>query len=66
MTKVSVEEVSKHLDQDANVVFVDSRAPQVWEEADTKLPGAIRVPPDEPEKQISNVRKDAYVVTYCT
>lgn len=66
MTKVTVEEVNNRLNRGEDVQFVDSRAPHVWDEADTKLPGAIRVPPDEPEKQISNVQKDAYAVTYCT
>lgn len=66
MTKVTVEEVSNRLSNGDDVQFVDSRAPHIWDDADTKLPGALRVPPDEPEKQISNVRKDAYVVTYCT
>jgi len=66
MTKVTVEEIQNRLNQGKNVQFVDSRAQQVWEEAETKLPGAIRVPPDEPETKISNIRKDAYVVTYCT
>ena len=66
MKKVTVEEVNNRLSKSDDVQFVDSRAAHVWDEADTKLPGAIRVPPDEPEKQISNVGKDAYVVTYCT
>ncbi len=66
MKKVTVEEVNNRLRKGDDVQFVDSRAAHVWDEAETKLPGAIRVPPDEPEKQIGNVRKDAYVVTYCT
>ncbi len=66
MTKVTVEEVNEHLRNGENVEFVDSRAPHVWGEADTKLPGAIRVPPDEAEKHIADVNRDNYVVTYCT
>ena len=66
MTKVSIEEVQRRLNGPEDVVFVDARAPDAWQGAETKLPGAVRVPPDEPEKYISSVRKDAYVVTYCT
>jgi rhodanese-related sulfurtransferase len=48
------------------VQFVDSRNPQAWTAAKTKLPAAVRVPADEPEKHIANVGRDRPVVTYCT
>ena len=66
MTKVTVEEVSDRLRNGDDVQFVDSRAAHVWDEAETKAAGAIRIAPDETEKQLGGLQKDAYIVTYCT
>jgi rhodanese-related sulfurtransferase len=46
--------------------FVDTRNPQAWGEAKTKLPGAIRVPADELEQHLSEIPRDRAVITYCT
>lgn len=66
MEKVTIDEVNRKINNGEEIVFVDSRAAHVWDKAKTKIPGAIRIPPDKAEKRLSNVRKDAYVVTYCT
>jgi rhodanese-related sulfurtransferase len=65
MTKVTVDEIRNRLN-DKHLTIVDSRAPHVWDEADVKASGAIRIPPDEAEKHIADVSRDDYVVTYCT
>ena len=65
MTKVTVDEVESRLGGD-NLTLVDSRAPHVWDEAETKAAGAIRIPPDETEKHIADVSRDDYIVIYCT
>jgi rhodanese-related sulfurtransferase len=66
MTKATVEQVKNRLNRGEDITIVDSRAPHVWDEADVKAAGAIRVPPDEAEKHIADVRRDSFVVTYCT
>ena len=66
MTKVTVEEIGNRLTRGEDVTVVDSRAPHVWEEAEVKAGGAIRIPPDETQKHIADVSRDNYIVTYCT
>ena len=46
--------------------FVDTRNPQAWGEADTKLPGAIRISANEVEQHLDEVPHDRTVITYCT
>ena len=65
MTKTTVQEVESRLGNE-NLTIVDSRAPHVWDEAETKAAGAIRIPPDEAEKHVADVSRDDFVVTYCT
>jgi len=64
--KVTVSDVNSRLGQGEEVQFVDARNPQAWAEADTKLPGAVRAAPDEPEKCLASAGRDRPVVTYCT
>lgn len=49
-----------------DVVFVDARNPQAWGEADSKLPGAIRIPANALSSNIDKVPKGKRIVTYCT
>lgn len=65
MTGATIEEIEGRLGSE-NLTLVDSRAPRVWEEAETKAAGAIRIPPDEAEKHIADVSRDDYIETYCT
>ena len=65
-TRVTVDEVKQRLDRGEELVFVDTRNPQAWGEADTKLPGAVRVPADEVEQHLREIPKDRTIVTYCT
>ena len=66
MTKVTVEEIEKRLNRSEDVTMIDSRAAHVWDEAQVKAAGAIRIPPDEAEKHVADVSRNNYVVTYCT
>jgi rhodanese-related sulfurtransferase len=65
-TKVIAEELKRKLDAGEKVTVIDSRAEQVWDQADTKAGGALRVPPDEAEKHIADLSRDDYIVIYCT
>jgi len=66
VSRITIDEVNERMQRGEKVQFVDSRNPKAWGEADTRLPGAIRVPADEAEKHIANVGRDRLVVTYCT
>ena len=65
-TRVTVEEVKERMDRGEQLAFVDTRNPQAWGEAETKLPGAIRVPADELEQHLGEIPRDRVVITYCT
>jgi len=67
MTKVTVEEVAGELGRkDGRVTIVDARSADAWNDSDVKAGGAVRIPPDEAEKHIADVRRDDYIVVYCT
>jgi rhodanese-related sulfurtransferase len=64
--RVTADEVKARLDRGEPIAFLDARNPTAWGEADTKLPGALRVPTDEAERRLDEVPRDRAVVTYCT
>lgn len=67
MTKVTVDEVRGQLGRkDGRITIVDARSDDAWNDAEMKAGGAIRIPPDEAEKHIADVRRDDYIVIYCT
>ena len=65
-TRVTVDEVKERLDRGEQFAYIDTRNPQAWGEAETKLPGAIRVPADELEQHLDEIARDRAVITYCT
>lgn len=65
-TRVTVDEVKERMDRGEMFAFVDTRNPQAWGEATTKLPGAIRITADEVEQHLNEVPRDRTVITYCT
>ena len=64
--KITVDELRERLERDEDIFFVDTRNPTAWGEAETKLPGAIRVPADQVEQHLADIPRDRTVVTYCT
>jgi len=65
-TRVTVDEVKERMDRGEAFTFIDTRNPKAWAEADTKLPGAIRIPADEIEQHLEQIPRDRAVITYCT
>ena len=65
-TRVTVEEVKERMARGEAFTFIDTRNPKAWAEADTKLPGAIRIPADEIEQHLDQIPRDRTVITYCT
>lgn len=66
VTRVTVDEVNERMKRGEPFTFIDTRNPQAWAEAETKLPGAIRVPADEVEQHLGEIPRDRVVITYCT
>ena len=65
-TRVTVDEVRERMERGEEFTFVDTRNPQAWGEAETKLPAAIRIPADEVEQHLAEIPRDRSVITYCT
>lgn len=66
VTRVTVDEVKQRMDRGEQFTFLDTRNPQAWAEAETKLPGAIRIPANEVEQHLDEIPKGRTVITYCT
>jgi rhodanese-related sulfurtransferase len=66
VNRVTVDEVKARMDRGEPLVFLDTRNPTAWGEADTKLPGAIRMPVDEVERRLGEIPRDRAIITYCT
>jgi rhodanese-related sulfurtransferase len=66
VTRVTVDEVKERMDRGEVFTFIDTRNPQAWAEAQTKLPDAIRIPADEVEKHLDQIPRDRTAITYCT
>lgn len=65
-TRVTADELKERMNRGEQFTFIDTRNPTAWGEAQTKLPGAIRVPADEVEQHLSEIPRDRTAITYCT
>lgn len=65
-SRINVDDVRSRLDRGEDIFFIDTRNPTAWGEAETKLPGAIRVPADQVEQHLGDIPRDRPIVTYCT
>ena len=64
--RITPKELKKRMDAGEDFTLIDVRNPAAWAESDSMLPGAIRVPLDEWERNLNRVPKSRPVVTYCT
>ena len=65
-TRVTVDEVIERLNRGEQFIFIDARNPTAWGKAETKLPGAIRIPSDEVEQHLNEIPQGRTIITYCT
>ena len=65
-TRITADELRERMSRGEQFTILDNRNPKAWSEANTKLPGALRVPADELEKHLSEIPRDRAIVTYCT
>ena len=65
-TRITVDELKERMNRGEPFTILDTRNPKAWGDADTKLPGAIRVPADEVEQHLKDIPHDRAIITYCT
>jgi hypothetical protein len=65
-SRVTVEQVKQWMDEGVPLAFLDSRSEASWRGSGTKLPGALRVPPDDVESHLSEIPRDRRIIVYCT
>ena len=64
--RISAEDVMGRMARGERFVFLDSRNPTAWGQADTKLPGAIRVEADRVRDHLKEIPRARPIVAYCT
>ena len=65
-TRVTVDEVKERMNRGEAFTFIDTRNPTAWGEANTKLPGALRIQGSEVDQHLDEIPHDRTVITYCT
>jgi len=63
--RITQEELRDRMNYE-DMVILDVRSDAAYDKSDLKIPGAIRVPPDEIEKHFRDLPKDKTIYTYCT
>ncbi|HVI77877.1 MAG TPA: rhodanese-like domain-containing protein [Candidatus Acidoferrum sp.] len=64
--RITVDALKRRMDEGEDFTFIDTRNPIAWAQSDTTMPGAIRVPVDELDDNLSRIPKDRPLVAYCT
>ncbi len=64
--RITVDELRRRMEVGEDFTVLDVRNPQAWAESDNVIPGAIRIPFDKLEENLSRIPKDKPVVAYCT
>ena len=65
-TRITVGELQERMSRGEQFTILDNRNPKAWSDAQTKLPGALRVPADEIERHLDEIPRDRVIITYCT
>ena len=66
VTRVTADEVKERMDRGERFTFLDARNPKDWGQSDVKLPGAIRMTPEDAEKRVGDLPRDRTIIAYCT
>jgi rhodanese-related sulfurtransferase len=64
--RITVDDLKRRMDAGEDFTVIDDRNPQAWAQSDVMLPGAVRVPLDDLERNLYQIPKDRPVVAYCT
>jgi rhodanese-related sulfurtransferase len=66
LQRITPQDVKRRMDSGEAVTFLDSRAQEVWNKAESQIPNSIRVPPDDVEAHLDEIPRRGLVVPYCT
>jgi rhodanese-related sulfurtransferase len=66
ITRITVDEVRERLARGEPLTIVDARSAGAWENAETQIPGSVRVPPGDVAGHVGQVPRERAIVTYCT
>jgi rhodanese-related sulfurtransferase len=64
--RITPEQAQQKISSGTPIAIVDARSAESWGKATRQIPGSVRLPPDEAERYLSRVPRDATVITYCT
>ncbi len=64
--RMTVEELKRRMDAGEGLTIIDVRNPQAWGDAETVIPGAIRINTDRLEESLRRIPRNKPVVAYCT
>lgn len=66
-TRIMPDAVKARMDSNQPIVFIDTRNGDAWSSSSKKIPGSIRVRSGEEFSAILKaLKKDDFIVTYCT
>ncbi len=63
ITRISAAEVKAKLDKRANIVIVDARAREAYQQ--TRIAGAISIPLEDISRRHGELRRHDEIITYC-
>jgi hypothetical protein len=64
--RITPAQVRERLARGEHVAFLDARSAKAYGAATEQLPRSVRVPPDEVDRRVAGLRRDATLVAYCT
>jgi rhodanese-related sulfurtransferase len=66
LSRITPDDLKRRLDAHEPIAILDTRAEDAWRESDVQIPSAMRVPPDDVRRRLSEIPRDRPLVTYCT
>jgi hypothetical protein len=64
--RMTVEQLKEKIAGNEPLTIIDVRSQGAYDASDSKIKGAIRIPPDEFDRRSTEVPKDKEIVLYCT
>jgi rhodanese-related sulfurtransferase len=65
-SRIRAVDLQDRLGNGEEIVLIDTRSQNAWDESGRKLPGALRIPVDQIELHTHKLPRDRLIVTYCS